>query len=892
MPPTFLRHTLDNGLVVLIRPLPATATVSSWIFYRVGVRNEIPGQTGASHWVEHMTFKGTDKFGKGEIARQVNRRGGTWNGFTYLDWTAYFETLPAEHAPLALQIEADRMAGVRFDPTEVEAERTVVLSEREGAENDPSYLLQEEVAALALRVHPYRQPVVGWKEDLRTLSRDDLLRHYRTYYAPNNAVLVMAGAIEEGAALAAAAEQFGSIPAVTPPPPPRAVEPSQQAERRLVLRRPGPTPILEVAFPAPPAGDGDFIPFLVLDAVLGGAKGVGLLGGGPATYRSARLYRALVETELAVAAGSMAPVTLDSGIFTLHAVLRAGRSCEEVEPVLLAELEKLAQTAPAAEELARSTRQLQAQLAYGGESTTAQAYWLGSLDLVGRPEHLDTLLQEVAAVRPEDVQRVAATYLTPERRTVGWFVPGEAGPHPLPPPGQARHAPPPLPLRGSGRGGMGRRGEGGGPPCPLPAADVVRRTLPGGTILLARENRVHPVVAVQGYIRGGSLLDPPGKEGLAQLTAQMLNRGSEAHSFRELHEALEGMGAGLEFSAGQHSLTFSGKSLAEDLPRLLELLVEMLRRPAFPPSEWERLRGETLTQLRHFEDDPDYVADRAFRELLYPEGHPNRRRGEGGPDSVAAMEKDDLADYYRRHVHPAGLVIAVAGDVAAAEVEARLTELLAAWEAPPPGVEPAVPPIPRPLKVQRVTRTIPGKSQASLVWGVPGLARSDPDYYAALLANVVLGQLGLMGRLGTAVRDAEGLAYSVFSALEAGVAAGPWLVRAGVAPQNVERAVEGIVREVGRFLEGGPSEEERADAASYLSGQMALRLETNDGVAGTLLAMERFVLGMDFVERYAGILERLTRGEIVQVAGRYLSTSGYALAVAGPAAGSSLAGEF
>ena len=887
--PATLRHTLDNGLTLLLRPIDNAATVSAWIWYRVGSRNELPGQTGISHWVEHMAFKGTPTLGKGEIARLVNRHGGFWNGMTYYDWTTYFETLPAEHLDLALRIEADRMVNVQFSPAEVEAERTVILSEREGYENSPAYLLDEEVTAQALRVHPYRHPIIGWKEDLHRITPSELADHYRTYYAPNNAILVLAGAIDLADASGRVAAAFGAIPAGPPIPPQRAVEPPQQAERRLTLRRPGPTPILQAAFPAPCAADPDLAAFLVLDAILSGARSMAFRGGSTATHRSARLYRALVEPEWAVRAHSSFHLSLDPGLFTVHVVLRAGRNLEEVEPLLSAEIQRLVDEPPAAAELARTVRQVRAQMVYGRESPTDQAYWLGMLAVAGRPERLDTFLEEVTAVQPEDVQRAAARYLAPERRTIGWLVPSAPAVVPMFP---AAVGPPVEGAAGPGAGTPARSGGGAagrralavpvGPRTPLPAAAIVRRELPGGAVLLVRANPAHPLAALGGYLRVGSLLDPAGREGLAQAMAPMLARGTAGRSFREIHELLEGLGAGLEFGGRTYNTYFEGQALAEDLPLLLDLLVEMLRTPTFPETEWQRLRGEMLTRLRYLEDDPDYVADRACRELLYPEGHPLRRRFAGTVASLSGLTAADLAAFHARHAHPTNLVIAVAGAVEPDAVAARLAGLLAGW-APGAATElPAVPAVPRPAGIRQVAQPIPGKSQAGVVLGFPGPARTAPDYYAAMLANVVLGELGLMGRLGATVRDEQGLAYSVSSALEPGLTTGLWAVRAGVAPAHVERAVAGIRAEIARFLAQGPTPGELADAVAYRVGQLPLGLETNGSVAAYLLTMERFGLGLDYVERYPEILRGVSREAVVEAARRYLSADEYTVAVAGP----------
>ncbi len=864
------RHTLANGLQVLLCPLRNIATVSAWVFYRVGSRNELPGGTGLSHWVEHMTYKAAGRFGKGQIAREVSRRGGIWNGFTYYDWTAYFETLPAKDLDLSLEIERERMCAVHFDPAEVEAERTVILSEREGAENDPAFLLQEEVIAQALRVHPYRQPIVGWKEDLQRLSPADLERHYQRYYQPNNALLVLAGAFEPQQALQRAAEQLGFLPAGEIPPVPRIVEPPQRAERRVVLRLPGPTPILFLAFPAASAADPDWLPLLVLEALLGGARGLGMFRRGPGLYRTSRLYRALVETGLAVSAVCQAPVTLDPGLFTIQVTLRAERRPEEVEPVLLRELERVAEAPPPEEEIARAARQMRAQIAYGSESATALAGWLGLMEVVGRSDPPERLLEDLAQVRPEEVQRVAAACFAPERRSIGWFLPDRQKGAP----GVAENGP--VAVRHPGASG-----EGAGRLPALRADEIVRFVLPGRAVLLVRENHTHPVVAVQGYIRGGSLLDPPGKEGLCALTAQMLLRGTRRRNFRELHEDLEGVGAGIDFTAGPHAISFAGKALAQDLELLLDRLVEMLREPAFDEREWQRRKGEALTQLRHLEDDPDYLADWALREALFPEGHPYHRRPEGTLASVAAIERADLEAFHRDHISPQGLVIAVCGAVRPEQVEQMLGERLAGWEGTP-AEEPPVPRVARPGQIREVRRFVPGKSQASLVWGVPGLARLDPDYYAALLANVILGELGMMGRLGETVRDIQGLAYGIRSVLEAGVGAGPWLVHAGVAPENTQPAREAIVRVIERFLAEGPSDEEMADARAYLVGQLALRLETNDGVAAALLRMERYGLGADYLERFPSLLEAIPPEEVRCTAARYLSPTEYVVAIALP----------
>ena len=384
--------TLANGLQVIVRPGTAAPVASFWIFYRVGSRNESPGLTGVSHWVEHMLFKGTERFPRGEFDKAVARAGGVFNGMTWQDWTTYFETFPADRIDLALQVESDRMINALFDPEETEAERTVILSEREGSENNFNYRLQEELQAAAYTVHSYRQPVIGWKPDLLAITRADLYDHYRTFYTPNNAIAVATGDFDPAAMLDRIDRCFGALPAGPKLPPLRLQEPEQQAERRVIIRGDDPTCYFLQAFQGTSASHPDFFPLVVLDSVLDGAKGMGIFGGG-ASNRSNRLYQALVETELAVEINSNFGPTIDAGLFSFSATLAPGVTHDQVEAVIWQELEKVQRDGVTAGELVKAIKQTKAQFAYSNESVTHQAYWLGFSAVVADLTWLDNWLR-------------------------------------------------------------------------------------------------------------------------------------------------------------------------------------------------------------------------------------------------------------------------------------------------------------------------------------------------------------------------------------------------------------------------------------------------------------------------------------------------------------------
>ncbi len=421
------RHVLDNGLVVLIKATRHAPVATFWVWYGVGSRNEVSGRTGISHWVEHMLFKGTKGYEKGAADRAISREGGVFNGLTWLDWTTYFETLPADRIGIALDVEADRMTNALFDPDEVAAERTVVISEREGHENSPSFLLTEEVQAAAIKAHPYHHEVVGWKSDLETMTRDDLYAHYRRYYHPSNAVAVAVGAFDSVAMLEAITDRFGHLPPGPAPQPVTTVEPLQRGERRVEVIGSDETPLVLVAHPAPEASNDDYFAFQILDTILGGAKSMNLFGSSPPN-RSSRLYRALVRTGLASAVSSGMAATVDPFLYSISAVVRDGASATAVEDVIRHETTRLRMEAVPEAELARAKKQARAQFAFSAESVTNQGFWLGFSEMVADQRWLADHLARLDSVTADDVAASAGRWLRDTSRTVGLYVPEASRP--------------------------------------------------------------------------------------------------------------------------------------------------------------------------------------------------------------------------------------------------------------------------------------------------------------------------------------------------------------------------------------------------------------------------------------------------------------------------------
>lgn len=411
--------------------------------------------------------------------------------------------------------------------------------------------------------------------------------------------------------------------------------------------------------------------------------------------------------------------------------------------------------------------------------------------------------------------------------------------------------------------------------------DFIRHELPNGIVVLVRENHASPSVVVSGYLAVGAYDETDEEAGLAAFTASALSRGTRRRTFERLYEEVESVGASFAVSAGVHHTGFGAKSLAEDLPLVLDVLADVLRNPIFPAEEVEKLRGEILTELEERAHDTRRMAALTFRELAYPRGHPYGRSRIGYPETISRLTREDLEAFYRKGYGPRGMVIAVVGAVEAGQALTQVEEAFGDWEGAGFDRTP-LPPVEPPTAVRQKFVPIAGKTQADIVLGLPGPPRTDPAFLDAMLCNTVLGVFGMMGRLGEKVRDEQGLAYYAYSRIEGGHGPGPWTVVAGVNPVNVNRALDSIRGEIRRICEEPVPPQELADSQAFLVGSLPLRLETNEGVARAILEMEQYNLGLDYLQRYADLIREITPERVQAAAQRWLDADAYVLAIAGP----------
>jgi zinc protease len=412
-------------------------------------------------------------------------------------------------------------------------------------------------------------------------------------------------------------------------------------------------------------------------------------------------------------------------------------------------------------------------------------------------------------------------------------------------------------------------------------ADIYREVLPNGITVLARSNFNSPSVVMAGYFEAGALFDPDEKLGLAEYTTLALMRGTKTRTFDEIYDSLESVGASLGFNTGVHKSGFNGRSLSEDLQLLLDLFSEALTIPVFPKAEIEKLRAQLLTGLAIRAEDTGDMASMVFDKILFKD-HPYSRPEDGYPETIQTIKRNDLVKFHREHYGPRGMVIAIVGAVKPEDAVRQVKRALGGWQAKGQKETPPLPPLKTLKKTVSKHHRIAGKSQSDLIIGTNGPKRRDPEFMSASIGNSILGQFGMMGRIGEVVREKSGLAYYAYSSLSAGIGPGSWEVNAGVNPQNVKKASDLILDELKRFVQEGVTADELADTKANFVGRLPLSLESNGGVANALLNIERHDLGLDYYRRYEGLVNEVTADDVLTTARKFIDLDKLAIAVAGP----------
>ncbi len=918
---------LDNGLKVLLKEVHTVPLISVSCWYRVGSKDEQIGSTGISHWVEHMNFKGTRSFSRDQMKSVIEDAGGYWNGYTSLDQTAYFETVDSGALEEMLKLEAERMTLSLFDPTEVERERSVIISELRSAENEPRNLLDIDVTAAALKVHPYRWPTIGWLNDLERITRDEIYQYYQRYYGPNNAVLVIVGDFQTQAALDLVMKYFAQIRRRADPVRVETFEPNQQGERRVKIVREGTTPYLQIAFRSPDILSDEFYSLLILDATLAGAKGVNLWSSplDANAGRSSRLYRALIDKRIATNINSSVIATQRPYLYKLTITLPDRFQYQAAEEALFDELEKLKHYELTDEELSKAKNQWVARTFLDQDSVTKSAHQLGYFESIASFRILEAFEDKINRVSKEDLRRFAFKYFDEKARTVGWFAPVNK---------EQRieveklSADCRLSITGFGLAASGQeitlgrsdyrktadsvgetiktfsrrpspanrpafhQADSSTPtvsdrvtrdvPPPTVSLALHRIVLPNGVTIVAVENKAAPTIALRASMKAGAMREGDDRAGIAGFVGRMLERGTKSKNVHQLAERLEFLGANLTIGTDYLITTITVNGLTKDAERLIELLAEIFQGSDFPAREVEKVKAEILTELREDSDNPELVADQVLRQRIYPVGHPFRRSAEGTVETVERLKPQDLLAFYKRFYRPDQLVITVSGDIVPDEIFQVVEKNFAKWSAqgaPEPfTVAAASPGLGAGLQVV----TMANKSQCEIAFGLPGISIRHPDYYPMLVLNHILGQAGLGGRLGRRIREQEGLAYYANSSFDANLSEGPFVIRTNVSPEQVQRAVALIKEEIQQVRINGVTSDEVKSAKRFLIHSLPVQLESNEGIVKQLERIELFQLGEDYLSRLPDLIEGVSPERLLDCARALMSFDEAALVIAGP----------
>ncbi len=879
---------LANGLTILSKEAHAAPVVYFSVWYKVGSRNEISGQTGLSHILEHMMFKGTTDLPPGAIDHLFASNGGEINASTGEDRTEYHELIASDRLELAARIEADRMENSKFDPAELAHEMTVVRSELEGDANSPGYDLYANLfLPAAFTAHPYHWPVIGWRTDVEAVSgrRDVIYDYYRRHYMPNNAVVVMVGDFDTKKAVGIVQKYFGVYPAgaldthnITPEPP-------QRGERRVTLKRPGTTGSVLIGYHVPETGHPDHYVLDVLSQILSGG-------------RSARLYQALVEKGIAQSASGSDQDNRDPYLMLFDAAPSAGVSNAAVETALEAEVAKLQAAPVTPAELARAIKQTEASFIYQNDSVSGQANDLGYYAALGLPHYRATYLEKIRAVTAADIQRAAKQYFAADNRTVAFFDPQPvpAGAPPPPPPvtdnfGSAKPVTDPRQKALLARLDKEFNSVSPASAKPASAPKPTRVVLPNGMVLIVQENHANKTVALSGFLRAGSAFDPEGKYGEAQMTAAMLGRGTTTKTALQLALSLESVGANAGIGAGNESAVLSGASLSSDFGLTLNTLADELQRPSFPPDQLERLRAQLLSGIEDARQDTGGTggagaqAEIAFAQAIYPKGHPYWQPTlDQSAAAIKSLTRADLTSFYNTYYRPDTAALVVVGDVNTPDVVKQVTAAFGGWNKPSaPAPALAIPNIAVPAKAPApLVIPLADAPQTSVLFGYSGgLTQTSPDYYAAQILNYTLGGDLFGSRLGKSIRDENGLAYSVDSGFSAQHGAGPFQVFVGANPKNATRAITLLRQILTQAEQYGVTPDEVQSAKLAITGSYPLRLETNAGVAAALTRAEDFGLGLDFPQRRNALYNAVTVEQVNAAAKKYLHPENGVLVIAG-----------
>ncbi|HWL64271.1 MAG TPA: pitrilysin family protein [Steroidobacteraceae bacterium] len=875
-----ITRTLDNGLRVYALPDPNTASVSVAVWYDVGSKNDPPARSGFAHLFEHLMFKSTTNMPSETFDRLTEDVGGFNNASTWDDFTNYYETVPANHLQRVLWGEAERMGSLVVDEANFRSERAVVQEElRQRVLAAPfGRLFSLYLVQTGFDVHPYGRPGIGSIEDLDAATLDDVKAFHAAYYRPDNAILVVAGNFDPKQLDAWVDEYFAPIAAPERPiPRVTAVEPERTAPESFTVYAPNvPLPAVTISWPAPAASSADIAAWTLLDAIL--QRG-----------QSSRLYQSLVyEQQLAAEVGSTFEVRADPGLYSLLAILSEGRTADEGLKALQAEVAKVRDNPVSAAELEEARNEVLAEALQARETSEGRAFELArSVILFKDPAASDRLLAQLQAVTAQDIQRVAKSLLEEARSVTIRYLPAEGGARSDTIADAATIQPTAIdiPVAEIPAYALAPEDRRVKPPAPGPAVaakvpQASEKTLANGLRVIVANRPGLPLIAANLGIAAGGSLDPSGRAGLAALTAELTTRGTATRSATDISRQVESLGASLTASSTADASGLAAFTVANKASEVLAIMADVAQNPAFQEEELERVRQEVLDSLTVSLRQPGTVGRYVMARRLYGDGPYGKTPS---PNSIAALKREDAAQFHATWWRPDNGVLVISGDVSAEEGFRLAEAAFGGWKKPE-GALPAQPEASAVVDAQApLVIDIPKIGQAAVLMGRVGPSRTAEDYFPTLVANDVLGG-GYSARLNAEIRIKRGLSYGARSDLPSRRHGASIVAAAQTRNDAVPQVVELLGGEMRRLGASAIPAEELASRKAVLVGDFGRSVETVGGLAGQLSELAQFGLPLQKLQSYGRDVESVTAAQAAAAAKSYFDPGAASIVVVGDAA--------
>lgn len=864
-----------NNLQVILKEDKSVPSVMFMVTYKVGSRNETIGNTGATHLLEHLMFKGTAKFNKASgnsYDKLIEGVGGLVNATTWLDRTNYYGLVPNEYLERIIEVEADRMRNLKILKTDKESEMTVVRNEFEIGENNPQGALDKIIWATAYQAHPYHHSTIGWRSDIENVSVERLQEFYDTYYWADNATVTVAGNFDKAKTLEYIYKYYGEIPKSPKPlPVVYTTEPVQEGARRAVLKRTGTTGVVGVAHKTPKGLDKESYSFAIIEKILTSGK-------------TSRLYKAFIDKGLASNIACWYSQFNDGGLFPIYVTLSPATTHEKAEKILLDEYEKIVKEGFTEDELKRAKSQIKTDISFGMDGPFNTAGVLNESIALGDWTYVLNFVENASKISLEEVNAVFKKYFVEDQSTTAWFIPIEDDkaatgsiqdkprPHYYRDPSHEHEEIKDLNAQLLQESKFKTEG----------IADQIKDRKIENIRLMTLKTGIKDVVTVSGSILAGDYFSIKENSMTAKLTAAMLDQGTLVQDKFAISEALGNIGASISFSAGNATLNFNAKCLKEDVPMVFKLIAEQLRKPAFKDTELESLKKRFTGQLKQQMENTNVRARISAMASIFPEGHPNF------PISLEQMLKDienvsieDIKKFHATYYGNKSMNLVVVGDVDDSAIEKAVKSNFSAWNS---GVT-----FPKYSKasIKAVTNknivvTMPDKPNVSVIMVTPIMLQADEKDYAALeTATSILGGK-FTARLMQTVRDKEGLTYGIYSSLTgATFADGAWVLTASFSPSLLEKGLISSNRELNKWIDEGITKEELESEKIYAAGDAKVGISNSGAIAGQILNLAQRNAPLKLIDTSPEQIKALTLEQVNNAIKKYVNVKNIQTVLAG-----------